>query len=444
MIRLRFPRPRGTRAGVPRIDGPAPTIRLRLTVLYGLMFLVTGAVLLTIGYALVRHNLGDHGNLRADLQKLGLAPPAGAPFFGRLGFQPGSPEATVADAVRAQLRSDALHRLVVEYVLALGLMTMVSVAAGWLLAGRALRPLRDITATARRVSGENLGERIDLVGPADELKELADTFDGMLARLDAAFGSQRHFVANASHELRTPLAIMRTEVDVALADPDANARELRAMGEAVRETIDRCERLIESLLVLARSEAATGREETVDLAALAADCITDLRARANDADVDVRAELGSAWTQGEPALLERMIANLVDNGIRHNERHGYLTIATGLDGDVVNLKVINGGPVIGPDEVATLTEPFRRLARSYGGFGLGLSIVRSVVEAHRGSLEVRAPETGGLDVRVSLPASAPQQRLPPGTPASRGRHGPDGDLMARALRGPDGAGLTGT
>ena len=156
-----------------------------------------------------------------------------------------------------------------EYVLALGVMTMVSVAAGWLLAGRALRPLRDITATARRVSGENLGERIDLVGPADELKELADTFDGMLARLDAAFGSQRHFVANASHELRTPLAIMRTEVDVALADPGASARELRAMGEAVRETIDRCERLIESLLVLARSEAATGREDTVDLAALA-------------------------------------------------------------------------------------------------------------------------------------------------------------------------------
>ena len=139
-------------------------------------------------------------------------------------------------------------------------MTMVSVVAGWLLAGRALRPLRDITATARRVSGENLGERIALPGPADELKELADTFDGMLGRLDAAFASQRHFVANASHELRTPLAIMRTEVDVALADPDATVEELRAMGEAVRETIDRCERLIEALLMLARSEAAAGRE----------------------------------------------------------------------------------------------------------------------------------------------------------------------------------------
>jgi signal transduction histidine kinase len=416
----------------PRFDGPAPTIRLRLTVLYGLVFLITGAVLLTIGYALVRHNLGDHGNLRADLQKLGIPPPAGAPFFGRLAFAPGSPEASVAAAVRAQLRSDALHRLVFEYVLALGVMTMVSVAAGWLLAGRALRPLRDITATARRVSGENLGERIDLVGPADELKELADTFDGMLGRLDAAFASQRHFVANASHELRTPLAIMRTEVDVALADPDANVRELRAMGEAVRETIDRCERLIESLLVLARSEAAAGREETVDLATLAADCITDLRAGAAEAEVDVRAQLAPAWTRGEPALLERMIANLVDNGIRHNERHGYLAVATGVDGDAVQVTVRNGGAVIAPHDASTLTDPFRRLARAYGGFGLGLSIVRSVAEAHGGKVAFQAPPSGGLEVRVSLPAVSPHA-LPPASP--RGAHAPVG--IASAASGPD-------
>ena len=256
---------------------PAPTIRLRLTVLYGLVFLVTGAVLLTIGYELVRHNLNAPADYRTELRKLGLTPP----FFGRpSGFAPGATGARIADAVRAQLRSDALHRLLIEYVVALGAMTMVSVAAGWLLAGRALRPLRDITATARRVSGENLGERISLKGPADELKQLADTFDGMLGRLDAAFASQRHFVANASHELRTPLAIMRTEVDVSLADPDASVEELRRMGEAVRETVDRCERLIEGLLMLARSEAATGREEPADLAALAADCVTDLRARA--------------------------------------------------------------------------------------------------------------------------------------------------------------------
>ena len=396
-------RPRVSRL---RLEGPAPTIRLRLTVLYGLVFLVTGAVLLTIGYALVRHNLDAHANFRATLQKLGLAPPAGAPFFGRLAFTPGSPEASVADAVRAQLRSDALHKLVVEYVLALGVMTMISVAAGWLLAGRALRPLRDITATARRVSGENLRERIGLVGPADELKELADTFDGMLGRLDSAFASQRHFVANASHELRTPLAIMRTEIDVALADDDASAGELRAMGEALRETIDRCERLIESLLVLARSEAATGHEDAVDLAALAGDCITDLRARADEARVEVNPDLRPAWTRGDPALLERMIANLIDNGIRHNEPGGHLAVTTRVDDGRVLLSVLNGGPVISVEDAQTLTQPFRRLHRGLRGFGLGLSIVRSVTDAHRGSTEVIAPASGGLEVRVALPAAA--------------------------------------
>jgi signal transduction histidine kinase len=304
----------------------------------------------------------------------------------------------------AVLRANELHRLLIEYVVALAAMTMVAIAAGWLLAGRALRPLRAITATARRVSGENLGERIDLAGPADELKELADTFDGMLGRLDAAFGSQRHFVANASHELRTPLAIMRTEVDVALADPDASVEELRRMGDAIRETVDRCERLIEGLLMLARSEAATGREEPADLAALAADCVTDLRAQAREADVEVRDDLEPAWTRGEPALLERMIANLVDNGIRHNEPAGWLRVSTRSDDARVRLTVSNGGPRIDPGDAARLTEPFRRLDRGAGGFGLGLSIVRSVVVAHGGTIEIRAPRAGGLEVHIELPA----------------------------------------
>ena len=391
---------------------PPPTIRLRMTALYGLVFLVTGAVFLTIGYELVRHNLSASGDYRRELQRLGIVPPD---FFGRPpAFAPGSTGARIADAIRAQLRADALHRLLIEYVVALGAMTIVSVVAGWLLAGRALRPLRDITATARRVSGENLGERIGLKGPADELKELADTFDGMLGRLDGAFASQRHFVANASHELRTPLAIMRTEVDVSLADPDATVDDLRHMGDAVRETVDRCERLIEGLLMLARSEAATGREAPVDLAALAADCITDLRAHAEEAQVEMRDDLAPAWTRGEPALLERMIANLLDNGIRHNEAGGWLEVSTRSDAGWVHVAVANGGPRIDPDVAATLTEPFRRLDRGAGGFGLGLSIVRSVVEAHGGQLELSAPENGGLVVRTALPAvSAPAVSIVP-------------------------------
>ncbi|HTX12238.1 MAG TPA: HAMP domain-containing sensor histidine kinase [Solirubrobacteraceae bacterium] len=380
---------------------PAPTIRLRMTALYGLVFLITGAVLLTIGYELVRHNLNSPPNYREELERLGLAPP----YLGRPpGVGPGSTGFRIAAAVRAQLRADALHRLLIEYAVALGAMTIVSVVAGWLLAGRALRPLRAITATARRVSGENLGERIGLKGPADELKELADTFDGMLGRLDGAFASQRHFVANASHELRTPLAIMRTEVDVSLADPDASADELRQMGEAVRETVDRCERLIEGLLMLARSEAATGREEPADLAALAADCVTDLWARAEEAHVRVRDDLQPAWTRGEPALLERMIANLIDNGIRHNESGGYLRVSTRTEGSRVHVVVSNSGPHIDPADAVTLTQPFRRLDRGGGGFGLGLSIVRSVVDAHGGTLEVQAPDSGGLEVHITLPA----------------------------------------
>ncbi len=385
----------------------APTIRLRLTLLYGVVFLVSGGLLLTIGYELVRHNLGPRGGFGAELRKLGLPPPSGEFSFGRprLDFLPGSRDFRLVQAVRAQLRVDELHRLLIEYALALGAMTLISVAAGWLLAGRALRPLREITATARRVSGQNLGERIALTGPADELKELADTFDRMLARLDAAFASQRHFVANASHELRTPLSIMRTEVDVALADDQAAAADLRAMGEAIRAAIDRCEGLIESLLTLARSEAAAGREEPTDLAALAADCITDLRAGARVAGIRVHAALESAWTRGEPALLERMIANLVENGIRHNKRGGNLDVATGSHDGWVSVVVANGGPTIDPEQAKSLMEPFRRLDRRSGGFGLGLSIVRSVAEVHGGSAELVAREQGGLEVRVRLPAA---------------------------------------
>ncbi len=388
------------RVGSAQVRLPAPTIRLRLTLLYGLVFLVTGAVLLTIGYELVRHNLNGASDYRSELRKLGLAPPARPPAFG-----PGTGYAPILNAVRAQLRADALHRLLIEYVVALGAMTLVSVVAGWLLAGRALRPLRDITATARRVSGENLGERISLKGPADELKQLADTFDGMLGRLDAAFGSQRHFVANASHELRTPLAIMRTEVDVSLADPDANVEELRRMGEAVRETVDRCERLIEGLLMLARSEAATGREEPADLSALAADCITDLRARAREADVEVRDDLEPAWTRGDPTLLERMIANLVDNGIQHNLPGGFLRVSTRTD---ERPRPADRCQRRGPDRRRRCPDADRALpaARPWWrrGFGLGLSIVRSVVDAHGGTIELVAPAAGGLEVRIELPA----------------------------------------
>jgi signal transduction histidine kinase len=413
------------RRWIPRM--PAPTIRLRLTALYGTVFLITGAALLTLGYVFVRTNLRTHHSLRAVLHRLGIEPTRG-----EYGFPANSPTGKLIHTVQDQILGGALHRLLLEYIGALLLMTAASVVIGWLLAGRALAPLREITATARRVSGENLGERIDLRAPADELKELADTIDGMLSRLDGAFASQRHFVASASHELRTPLAIMRTEIDVALADPDASAQELREMGEAVRDTVDRCERLIASLLLLARSEAAAGHEEPVDIAALAADCITDLWAPAQEAHIHIVDDLEPAWTSGDPGLLERLIANLVDNGIHHNESRGYLRVSTRTHEDHVELVVANGGPRIDPERVAELVEPFRRMDRSVRGFGLGLSIVQSIARAHHGMATLIAPDAGGLEVRVRLPRLGrlrparatlpePERRVPGPSADSEGR-----------------------
>ena len=392
----------------------ARTIRFRLTALYGAVFLVCGAALLTIGYLFVRRNLEGHHRYYTALARLGLHPVTGTPF----GFPAGSSKARLVRAVEHQLVNQSLHTLLLQYVIALIVMTLLSSLIGWLLAGRALAPLRDITATARRVSGENLRERIALQGPADELKELADTFDGMLARLDGAFAGQRHFVASASHELRTPLAIMRTEVDVSLADPDATIEDLRSMGEAVRDMVDRCERLIASLLLLARSEAAVTRDEPIDLAVLAGDCITDLRLRAHDAQVAITAELEPAPTSGDSSLLERLIFNLVDNGIRHNVPDGRLLVSTSSHDCYAVLEVSNGGARISPDEAATLTEPFRRLYRSVEGFGLGLSIARSVAEAHGGSMRLIAPDDGGLRVLVTLPESRSKQRAPGLPPAA--------------------------
>jgi signal transduction histidine kinase len=343
----------------------ARAIRIRLTLTYGVVFLLTGAVMLTVGYLLVRHNLHVRHSLRANARKLAfeqLHPRLHLPAGAATGDNSALRAAEAAGY--AQAASDALHRLLIEYVAALAAMTAVSVVAGWIMAGRALAPL------------------------------------------DRAFESQRQFVANASHELRTPLAIMRTELDVTLADPDSGVEDLRSMGEAVRETIDRSEGLIAALLTLARSEMVSAREDPIDLAPLAAGCVSAFRAAADAAGLQIEAELAPAAVRGDRPLLERMLANLVDNGIRHNVSGGRLRVATRTVGGEAELVVSNGGSVIDQEQVRTLTEPFRRLTRTPGGYGVGLSIVRSVAEAHHGSLRVSAPATGGLEVRVRLPADS--------------------------------------
>jgi signal transduction histidine kinase len=413
------------------------SVRLRLTLLYGALFLVAGAGLLAVNYALVRSGFdlpfatriegpGSASQRLPDV--LREAPgvmirtaPDGSTFVARAASPAALEEAREElEALRRQLRSAALNQLLAQSGVALALMAIASVGLGWLVAGRVLRPLSAITATARRLEGSTLHERINLQGPQDELKELADTFDQMLGRLDAAFETQRRFVANASHELRTPLAIARTEVDVALADRDAGPAELRAMAERVLEANRRSEQLIEGLLTLARSERQPRKAEPLDLAMAAADALEVAGPEAGRLGLRVSSVLGAAPVAGDRALLERLVANLVENAVRHNRPGGWLEVDTGRAGPCSLVRVANGGAPVPPDQLPALFEPFRRLdadrTGSDRGAGLGLSIVRAVATAHGGTATARALEGGGLEVTVELPAG-PAHRLPTPTRA---------------------------
>ena len=360
-----------------------PTVRLKMTLLYAGVFFVAGALLLSVSYALVRTNLTNPSNLRnlpADNWDYSVA-------------------------AQHEIARDALARLRTQYAIALAAMTGLSVLLGWGVAGRVLRPLQRITATAKRVSQDNLDERIGLEGPRDELKELADTFDGMLERLSGAFASQRRFVANASHELRTPLTVIRTELEVTLADPNATTTELRSMAETVRDATLATERLIQALLTLARSQGGVQRRDDVDLADAARLALGQTGADAAARHIDMRPTLDPAPVRGDRRLLERLVANLVENAVRHNRDGGAVEVRTGRAAGLSTVEVRNDGDVIPPDALASLLEPFQRLERGArgDGVGLGLSIVRSVAEAHGGSVELRARPSGGLVVRVALP-----------------------------------------
>ncbi|WP_375476247.1 sensor histidine kinase [uncultured Jatrophihabitans sp.] len=306
-------------------------------------------------------------------------------------------------------QSNATSYLLHTGLIYFAIIAVVGTTAGYLLAKQALRPIAKLTQTARALSTETLDQRINLGGPDDELRELADTFDDMLARLDAAFDSQRLFVANASHELRTPLSVIRTELEVTLSDPDADREELRRMGAVVAAATERAQRLVNSLLTLARLQAVGGGElevnEPVDLARLVPSTLHAVAAEAEAKGVRIETEVESAVTTGDPRLLERLIGNLVENAIRHNVPGGWLRVTTGHTPDKVWLHVANGGAVIQTD-VNTLFEPFRRGGRvrtATRGAGLGLAIVRMIVGAHRGKLQAAAPPFGGLTVRVELP-----------------------------------------
>jgi len=295
-------------------------------------------------------------------------------------------------------------------------MAVVSIGFGWLMAGRILRPLRTITATTRAIGASDLHQRLALVGPDDELKELGDTVDGLLGRLESSFASQKQFVANASHELRTPLARQRTLGQVALSDPNATVESLRAAHEQILASGRQQEQLIDALLTLSRVQAGVLRSRGFDLAPMVRDLLAAREREATARSLRVTADLQAAPMRGDPRLVERLIANLLDNALRHNVPGGSIAVATGTRADLAYVEVANDGPVVLAEDVARLFEPFERLegerASTSEGFGLGLSIVKAIATAHGAALDAEARPAGGLRVEVRFPRSSQASTSP--------------------------------
>jgi signal transduction histidine kinase len=373
-----------------KLRRPRPTVRLRLTLLYAGLFVLCGAALLSVDLGLLADSAG---------RSVSVAAPAGA-STSDLTARKLLPDETRAGLV-AQLRRLSLASFAA--------MVAVSFGVGWLIAGRVLRPVRAITAAARRASEHNLRERVRLRGPDGELKELADTLDDLLASLDAAYDVQRRFAANASHELRTPLSIVRTSIEVALASPRADLERYRRMALEARDAVRRAERLIDGLMLLSGSEQETPSPQPVDLAAAARDALLVGAAELEARGLRLTTALEPAPVTGVPSLLERMVGNLVENAIRHNVAGGAIEVATGVARRQAFVHVRNDGAWIPADVLPRLFEPFRRLdadrTGSTRGAGLGLSIVESVAARHAGAVDARPRAGGGMEVMVTVPAA---------------------------------------
>lgn len=396
------------------------TIRVRLTVLYGGLVLLAGALVLGVTFLLVQQRFNQQERSYDQAQKSAI--------LTKKGLMTGGPRAEAA--ARERYREHLLNELLTQGGIALGGVGVLAGAFGWVLAGRALRPVHRMTETARRIAGTDgagrgLHERIGLDGPPDEIKELADTFDVMLERLDASFDGQRRFVAGASHEMRTPLAINRALIEVSITRPDASA-DARELGEALLDVNDRHQRLIDGLLTLADSENEVTQRLPVDLAEVTEAVLTEMAGTAREHGVEVLPPtLHAALTSGDPYLLERLVQNLTENAIRHNVRRGgWLTARTWSSANEVVLTVTNSGAVVHAYEAETLFQPFRRIddrratppRGSDRGFGLGLSIVRAIARAHGGTARATPLDGGGLTVTVTLPRRQAGTESP-GTPA---------------------------
>jgi len=378
--------------------------RSRLTLLYTALFALGGTALVLITYLLVANTLHPTATPRipASVQRA-LEQCLRAARTGRAGVMQkcAAVYANGVQAGAAAQRSTTLAHLLAYSLLSLAGATLLAAAAGWITAGRIFRPVHRLTAAARAAGEENLSQRIALQGPRDELRELADTFDTMLERLDRAFTSQRQFIANASHELRTPLTVMRTAMDVVLAKPEPTRGELVSMAAEVRQAVAHCERLIEALLVLARNDQARTLTDPLDLAAVAEDALEGRSANG----IKMTATLGEAPVTGDGVLLERLVANLLDNAERYNIAGGTVTISTTAHNATSVLRVVNTGTVVPADLVERLFLPFTRLddRTRHDGFGLGLALVSSIAAVHGGTVTATAVPAGGLDIIVRLP-----------------------------------------
>ena len=381
--------------------------RSRLTLLYTSLFTLGGAALITITYVLVAHTLHSTATTTtprdvqvkveqclSSVSRRGATSAQAAAKCGALytnGVQAGA----------SAQRSTTLTHLLTYSLVSLAVVILLAGVAGWIVAGRILRPVHRLTAAARAASEQNLSQRIALQGPRDELRELADTFDTMLERLDRAFTTQRQFIANASHELRTPLTVMGTAIDVVLAKPEPARDELVSMAVDVRQAVDHAERLIDVLLVLARNDQARALTDPLDLAVVAEDALEGRSANG----ITTITTLGEAPVTGDGVLLERLVANLLDNAERYNIAGGTVTISTSTDSSASLVRVRNTGPVVPPDQVDRLFLPFTRLDERtrHDGFGLGLALVSSIASVHNGTVHATADPAGGLDITVRLP-----------------------------------------
>ena len=396
---------------------PARTVRLRLTALYGALFLLCGAALLAITNALVRHSAAlprpPHGVTIAVQMSPGASiPPNSPPHMGD--------NAQLGQTGAAAAHAAVFHQLLVQSGVALAVMAVAAILLGWFVAGRVLKPLQTITTTVQQITATNLHKRLALDGPDDELRALSKTFDDLLARLETSFDAQRRFVANASHELRTPLTMMRTALDVATGKPTPPPPEVHVLAAKIRRGLNQADLLLESFLTLARADhASLAQDVTVDLDEAAFDALACHSRAISDMGLRIERALRAAPVAGSQVLLVRMVNNIIENAVRHNEPNGWIQVVTRTDATSAWLIVETGGRLLDEQQVRDLAQPFRRIGPertgSDNGVGLGLSIVAAVAAAHHGTLSLQARDGGGLRVAVTLPAAA--QPAEAGVPA---------------------------